>query len=107
MNDKSAGKETPLLEPDTRSPGNEELATLFKALAHPVRLKIIEHLQRVSCCICGEIVEILPLSQSTVSQHLKHLKGAGLIKGEIEGPRTCYCVDHAVLNRLKKAVAGL
>ena len=91
---------------DTPGPENEELAGLLKALAHPVRLKIIAHLQRVNCCICGEIVQILPLSQSTVSQHLKHLKAAGLVKGEIEGPRTCYCVDHAVLDRLKQAVAG-
>ena len=85
----------------------EALAGLFKALAHPVRLKIMEHLKSVNCCICGEIVEILPLSQSTVSQHLKHLKAAGLIKGEIEGPRTCYCVDHDVLTRFKNVVAGL
>jgi DNA-binding transcriptional ArsR family regulator len=88
-------------------PEQEELAGLFKALAHPVRLKIIAHLKRVNRCICGEIVEILPLSQSTVSQHLKYLKEAGLVKGEIEGPRTCYCVDHDVLNRLKAAVAAL
>lgn len=92
---------------NNHSPEKEELAGLLKALAHPVRLKIIEHLKRVDCCICGEIVEILPLSQSTVSQHLKHLKDAGLVKGEIEGPRTCYCVDHTVLKRLKNAVAGL
>ncbi len=94
---------------DAVSPGpeREELADIFKALAHPVRLKIIEHLKRVNCCICGEIVAILPLSQSTVSQHLKHLKAAGLVKGEIEGPRTCYCIDHDVLDRLKRAVADL
>ena len=91
----------------SRNPEKENLAGIFKALAHPVRLKIIEHLKRVNCCICGEIVEILPLSQSTVSQHLKHLKNAGLVKGEIEGPTTCYCIDYDVLNRFKKAVAGL
>jgi ArsR family transcriptional regulator len=96
-----------LLDSITRSPDREKLAGIFKALAHPVRLKIIEHLKKVNCCICGEIVEILPLSQSTVSQHLKQLKQAGLVKGEIEGPRTCYCVDHDVLNRFKAAVAGL
>ncbi len=86
---------------------DEQLAGIFKALAHPARLTIIEHLKRVNCCVCGEIVEILPLSQSTVSQHLKHLKTAGLVKGEIEGPRTCYCIDHDILNRFKAAVAEL
>jgi len=96
-----------LLDSTTRSPDKEKLAGIFKALAHPVRLEIIEHLKRVNCCICSEIVKILPLSQSTVSQHLKQLKKAGLVKGEIEGPRTCYCVDHDVLNRFKEAVAGL
>ena len=96
-----------MLDSTTRSPDKEKLAGIFKALAHPVRLEIIEHLKRVNCCICGEIVKILPLSQSTVSQHLKQLKKAGLVKGEIEGPRTCYCVDHDVLNRFKEAVAGL
>jgi ArsR family transcriptional regulator len=96
-----------LLDSITRSPDREKLAGIFKALAHPVRLKIIEHLKKVNCCICGEIVEILPLAQSTVSQHLKHLKNTGLVKGEIEGPRTCYCIDYDVLNRFKKAVSGL
>jgi ArsR family transcriptional regulator len=96
-----------LLDSITRSPDREKLAGIFKALAHPVRLKIIEHLKKVNCCICGEIVEILPLAQSTVSQHLKHLKNTGLVTGEIEGPRTCYCIDHDVLNRFKKAVSGL
>jgi len=96
-----------LLDSITHNPDREKLAGIFKALAHPVRLKIIEHLKKVNCCICGEIVEILPLAQSTVSQHLKHLKNTGLVKGEIEGPRTCYCIDHDVLNRFKKAVSGL
>ena len=96
-----------MFESDSHGFTKEELAGLFKALAHPVRLKIIDHLKQVNCCICGEIVEILPLSQSTVSQHLKHLKAAGLVKGEIEGPRTCYCIDHEILDRLKKALAGL
>jgi DNA-binding transcriptional ArsR family regulator len=88
-------------------PEKEKLAEIFKSLAHPVRLTILEHLQKVNCCICGEIVEILPLSQSTVSQHLKQLKIAGLVKGEIEGARTCYCIDHDLLDRFKKAVARL
>lgn len=96
-----------MLDTFSSGPEREELAGLCKALAHPVRLKNIEHLKKVNCCICGEIVEILPLSQSTVSQHLKRLKEAGLIKGEIEGPRTCYCVDQDALNRFKAAVESL
>lgn len=72
-----------------------ELAAIFKALSHPARLQIIRHLMTAERCICGEIVEILPLAQSTVSQHLKQLQSAGLIQGEIDGPRRCYCLDRA------------
>ncbi len=85
----------------------KEMARIFKALSHPNRIKIIEHLKQVDQCICGEIVDIFPLSQSTVSQHLKHLKEAGLIFGEIEGPRTCYCINKEVLNKFKNMVASL
>jgi DNA-binding transcriptional ArsR family regulator len=69
-----------------------ELAALAKALGHPARIAILEVLITKNACICGDLVEELPLSQSTVSQHLKALKEAGLIQGEIEGPRTCYCI---------------
>ncbi|MDB4286075.1 metalloregulator ArsR/SmtB family transcription factor [bacterium] len=69
-----------------------ELAAVAKALAHPARIAILEILFN-RACICGEIVEELPLSQASVSQHLKELKNAGLIKGEIEGPKVCYCID--------------
>jgi DNA-binding transcriptional ArsR family regulator len=85
----------------------ESLALACKALAHPVRIQILEHLIEADTCICGELVRMLPLSQSTVSQHLKHLKTAGLVRGEIEGPRTCYCVDHQVLSRFRAAIAAL
>lgn len=70
-----------------------KIATYAKALAHPARVAIIEMLLRKQSCVCGDIVEELPLSQSTVSQHLKELKNAGLIKGEIEGVKICYCID--------------
>ncbi|MCU0435719.1 MAG: metalloregulator ArsR/SmtB family transcription factor [Bacteroidia bacterium] len=70
-----------------------ELAQLTKALGHPARIAILELLIEKNACICGDLVEELPLSQSTVSQHLKALKEAGLVQGEIEGPRTCYCID--------------
>ena len=86
---------------------NDSLALICKALSHPARIRIVEHLKAVDQCICGEIVEILPLAQSTVSQHLKILKAAGLVLGEIEGPRTCYCDDKIRLERFKQAVAKI
>ena len=69
------------------------LAKYAKALAHPARIAILNFLAKQQSCICGDIVDVLPLSQSTVSQHLKELKEAGLIKGEIEGAKVCYCID--------------
>ncbi len=75
------------------------LADLAKALSHPGRIRILQILAEDSSCICGDIVEKLPYSQSTVSQHLKELKRVGLITGEIDGPRTCYCLDNQTLAR--------
>ncbi len=71
----------------------QEMALLFKALGHPARMAIMEFLLKVNACICGDIVDELPLAQPTVSQHLKELKNAGLIKGNIEGNTICYCID--------------
>lgn len=85
------------------------LAARIKALGHPARLAIIRALIAAGedrCC-CGDIVETLPLAQSTVSQHLKVLLRAGLIKGEINGPRSCYCIDHAALDEIADAVGGI
>ncbi|QEC69259.1 winged helix-turn-helix transcriptional regulator [Panacibacter ginsenosidivorans] len=70
-----------------------KLAKYAKALAHPARVAILQFLATQSSCMCGDIVEELPLSQSTVSQHLKELKEAGLIKGSIDGAKVCYCID--------------
>ncbi|AZA51890.1 MULTISPECIES: ArsR/SmtB family transcription factor [unclassified Chryseobacterium] len=70
-----------------------QIATIAKALGHPARIAIIEYLLKVNECICGDIVNELPLAQPTVSQHLKELKNAGLIKGNIEGNKICYCID--------------
>jgi len=70
-----------------------EMALLMKALAHPARIAIIDYLLQVNTCICGDIVNELPLAQPTVSQHLKELKNAGLIKGNIDGNSICYCID--------------
>lgn len=82
---------------------NIHLADIAKALSHPARIKILSLLNELNRCIAGELVEMLPLSQSTVSQHLKELKRVGLIKGEIEGPSICYCLDEAVVAKTKEA----
>ncbi len=83
----------------TEDSGHKLLARLCKALGHPARVAIVRHLKEMDKCICGEIVNILPLAQSTVSQHLKALKDAGLIKGNIDGPRTCYCLDREMFDK--------
>jgi DNA-binding transcriptional ArsR family regulator len=70
-----------------------DIAKYAKALAHPARIAIIQLLLKKQSCVCGDIVDELPISQSTVSQHLKELKEVGLIKGEIEGTSVCYCLD--------------
>lgn len=86
--------------PDTEQNNVDDLANLCKALAHPARIKILKHLLEENRCVCGQLVEILPLAQSTVSQHLKTLKEVGLVQGEVEGPRTCYCVNKTKLASL-------
>lgn len=86
---------------------DQELAALTKAIGHPARVKILRLLARRAGCICGDIVDELPLAQSTVSQHLKVLKESGLIRGEVDGPRVCYCIEPRVLGRLKALVGGL
>jgi len=78
-----------------------EIASLMKALSHPARIAIIDYLLSVDSCICGDIVNELPLAQATVSQHLKELKNAGLIKGSIEGNAICYCVDEKTFSKFK------
>ena len=84
------------------------LARLAKALGHPARVQIVRYLKSMrGACTCGDIVEQLPLAQSTVSQHLKVLRDAGLIQGEVEPPRVCYCLDDKVLEEFKRGVAAL
>jgi ArsR family transcriptional regulator len=85
----------------------ESLAIACKALSHPARLAILQTLANRGTCICGEIVDSIPLSQATVSQHLKVLKDAGLITGQIDGPRSCYCIDHATLRELRDRFSQL
>lgn len=80
---------------------------LAKALGHPARVQIIRLLVRKNACICGDIVDELPLAQSTVSQHLKVLKDTGLIRGSVDGPRVDYCIEPRTLRRLKALIGGL
>ena len=82
----------------------KQLADYAKALGHPARVAIVRLLIEKDACICGEIVDELPLAQSTVSQHLKQLKAAGLIRGEVDGPRVCYCVEPAAIARFRSLV---
>jgi DNA-binding transcriptional ArsR family regulator len=84
-----------------------DLAAITKALGHPARIAILQFLASRQACVCGDIVEELPLSQSTVSQHLKELKNAGLIKGDIEGPSVCYCIDEKAWLRAKQVLNKL
>mgnify|MGYP005848904871 CR=1 FL=1 len=83
------------------------IAMLLKALGHPARVAIIEYLMKVDNCICGDIVNELPLAQPTVSQHLKELKNAGLIKGNIEGTAICYCIDEKGVKKLQNYFSSI
>lgn len=85
----------------------QELAEFAKALSHPARIAILKVLAARNECICGEIVEILPLAQSTVSQHLKELKNAGLVEGTVDGPRSCYCINWKAFEKFSTEFNGL
>lgn len=93
--------------PTEERAANEHLARLAKAIAHPVRVSILRMLVRREGCIVGDIVDELPLAQSTISQHLKQLKDAGLVRGEVDGPRVCYCVEPGAVALLKALVEAL
>jgi ArsR family transcriptional regulator len=82
------------------------LALMAKAIGHPARIAILEHLFKIEACVCGDIVDEIGLAQATISQHLKALKEAGLIKGNTEGAKVCYCVDPANINELNKLLSG-
>ena len=98
-------------EPSSRggapSAADRELARLARALAHPARAAIVRLLIDRGECICGDLVERLPLAQATVSQHLKTLREAGWISGEVDGPRVCYCINPRALERMKALVGRL
>ncbi len=89
------------------SPLEVRLADFAKALSHPARVAILRVLAERQTCVCGEIVAVLPLAQSTVSQHLKDLKELGLIKGEIDGTRSCYCIDWNAFQEMKNLFQNL
>ncbi len=80
----------------------EELARFAKALGHPTRIKILNHLESQSCCFTGDLLEVIPLAQSTISQHLKELKDAGLIKGEVNPPKIKYCIHQENWSKAKQ-----
>ena len=92
---------------DEFSVRDQKLAAFAKALSHPARIAILRSLANKGTCVCGEIVEVLPLAQSTVSQHLKELKEAGLVQGEVDGPKSCYCIDWKNLNAAWEGLLGL
>lgn len=92
---------------DDFSVAQMQLSAWFKALGHPARIAILQQLATRQTCVCGELVEDLPLAQSTVSQHLRVLKEAGLIHGSSDGPRSCYCLDGAALRRVRAEVESL
>lgn len=86
---------------------HNQMASIAKALGHPARIAIVEFLAKTDACICTDIVDILPLSQPTVSQHLKELKSAGIIQGTVEGNAICYCLNQEVLSMLKEFIGKL
>jgi len=100
-------KEQADLRPVEGAKADQELARLSKALGHPARVKILRILVRRTTCICGDMVDELSLAQSTVSQHLKVLKDVGLIRGDVDGPRSCYCVEPRTLRRLRALLGGV
>lgn len=85
----------------------QEFASIAKALSHPARIAILKVLAKNNECICGDLVEVLPLAQSTVSQHLKELKNAGLIEGTLDGPRSCYCINWKAVQKFTNELTFL
>ncbi len=83
------------------------IAELAKAFAHPARVAILQMLAQKKACVCGDLVDELPLAQATVSQHLKELKRIGIIRGDIDPPRVCYCINEPVWNEARKAFGNL
>jgi ArsR family transcriptional regulator, arsenate/arsenite/antimonite-responsive transcriptional repressor len=91
---------------DLFSPAQNQAADLCRALGHPARIAILQHLLKVRGCVCGDIVDALPLSQATISQHLKALRDVGLIDGEVEGVKVCYCINQKAWAETKALLEG-
>ena len=89
------------------TPAQNELATIAKALGHPARIAILQHLLKINSCICGDLVEEIGLAQATISQHLRELKRVGIIQGTIEGTSVCYCINPAVWHKVSSAFASM
>lgn len=92
---------------DLHTEETNNIATLARAFSHPARVTILKHIIEAKGCIVNDLVEVIGLSQSTISQHLKELKSIGIIKGEIEGPRICYCINDKVWNETKQAFTAI
>lgn len=84
-----------------------QMALWAKAMAHPARIAIIQHLLQTKSCICNDLVDVLPLAQATISQHLKELKAAGIIQGEIDGTKVCYCINPEVWQQMQESLSTL
>lgn len=84
-----------------------QTADIFKALAHPARIAILEHIISMNTCVCGDLLDVIPLSQATISQHLKELKNANIIKGSIEGNSICYCINEETLGQIRASLSTL
>ncbi len=97
----------PITRTDKFKPKDVRLSLLAKALSHPARVAILRTLAKRNACVCGEIVEVLPIAQATVSQHLKELNNAGLVDGTMEGPSSCYCLNKDAIGRLAADLNGL
>ena len=106
MTPASSPTSRPVVRPKTLR-DDQQLAELARALGHPARVAILRLLLQRGDCICGQIVDVMPLAQATVSQHLKVLKDAGLVRGEVDGPRVCYCANPEPLRQLGELLVSL
>ena len=91
-----------LTKTDLFTKQQNDLASMAKAIAHPARIAILQHLAKKNSCVCGDIVEEIGLAQATTSQHLKELKNAGIIQGNIDGVSVCYCINPKVWRQYKE-----